>query len=216
MTTYLKNFIKNKNKCRYGITFARTLLTCTEERFPDCGTESIENSAANFLSPHYKGIHLTLFNRFDSTKDTLTKVCNERNLDGNQNIPIENEIVANTDLSPTSRLRQKLLAKSVSPNNESQLSKEFYTYENLPVCPSSMNVLAWWKQHQEMLPVLSKLARLYLAIPASSTKSERLFSASGRVCSSTRTNLEPGKVEAVVVINKNKKLLENYKKVHNF
>ena len=67
MTTYLKDFIKNKNKCRYGITFARTLLTCTEERFPDCGTESIENSAANFLSPHYKGIHLTLFNRFDST-----------------------------------------------------------------------------------------------------------------------------------------------------
>jgi len=63
----------------------------------------------------------------------------------------------------------------------------------------------------EMLPVLSKLARLYLAIPATSTQSERVFSASGRVCSSSRSTLEPGKVEGLVIINKNKTLLKEYK-----
>ena len=95
MTTYLKIFIKNKNKYRYGITFARTLLTCTEEPFPDCGTESIENSAANFLSPHYMGIHFTLFARFDSTNYTLMKVYNKRNLDGKLNYkgPFTNYII---------------------------------------------------------------------------------------------------------------------------
>ena len=117
------------------------------------------------------------------------------------------------DMSPTSRLRYKLQAKTISPRSESQLDKDFCTYENLPICPASMDILPWWKQHQEMLPVLSKLARLYLGIPATSTQSERLFSASGRVCSSSRTSLEPGKVEGLVIINKNKKLLQEYKKL---
>ena len=78
-----------------------------------------------------------------------------------------------------------------------------------------MPVLTWWKNHAEMLPILSKLARMYLAIPATSTQSERIFSAGGRVCSYTRTNLEPGKVESIVIINKNKNLLKDYKNMKN-
>ena len=67
-----------------------------------------------------------------------------------------------------------------------------------------MEILEWWKIHAECLPLLSKLARKYLAIPASSTKSDQVFSAGGRVVTSSRTSLEPGKVEALVVINRNK------------
>ena len=48
------------------------------------------------------------------------------------------------------------------------------------------------------------MSRKYLAIPASSTKSERVFRAGGRVVTSSRTSLEPGKVKALVVINRNK------------
>ena len=87
------------------------------------------------------------------------------------------------------------------------LMKEFSTYEILPLY-SGTNILNWWKSHTEMLPVLSKLARLYLAIPATSTQSERVFSASG---SSSRSTFEPGKVEGLVVINKNKTILKEYK-----
>ena len=52
--------------------------------------------------------------------------------------------------------------------------------------------------------MLAKLGRKYVAIPASSTRSERVFSAGGRVVTSSRTIIEPGKVEALVVINRNK------------
>ena len=58
--------------------------------------------------------------------------------------------------------------------------------------------------HSEWLPLLAKLAGKYLVIPASSTKSERVFSAGGRVVTSCKTSLEPGKVEALFVINRNK------------
>ena len=59
---------------------------------------------------------------------------------------------------------------------------------------------------------MANLARKYLAIPASSTKSEHVFSAGGNVVTAKRTSLEPGKVEALVVINKNKTLLRAYQK----
>ena len=36
--------------------------------------------------------------------------------------------------------------------------------------------LAWWKLHDSLFPRVSKLARKYLAIPASSAPSERVFS----------------------------------------
>ena len=61
--------------------------------------------------------------------------------------------------------------------------------------------------------MLSNLARKYLAIPASSTKSERVFSAGGNVVTAKRTSLEPGKVEALVVYNENKTLLRAYQKI---
>ena len=59
---------------------------------------------------------------------------------------------------------------------------------------------------------MANLARKYLAIPASSTKSEHVFSAGGNVVTAKRTSLEPGKVEALVVIDKNKTLLHAYQK----
>ena len=55
--------------------------------------------------------------------------------------------------------------------------------------------------------MLAKFGKKYLAIPASSTSSERVFrlqTTGGRVVTSSRTRLEPGKVEALVVINRNK------------
>ena len=41
---------------------------------------------------------------------------------------------------------------------------------NFPIDP-----LAWWKMHDGQFPTIAKLARKYLAIPASSATSERVF-----------------------------------------
>jgi len=63
--------------------------------------------------------------------------------------------------------------------------------------------LAWWRNNQSRFPVLSKLARKYLAIPATSTASERLFSDAGNTMTEKRTLLLPTTFEHLVFLNNN-------------
>lgn len=55
--------------------------------------------------------------------------------------------------------------------------------------------LSWWKLHSEESPALSKLAKKYLSICATSVASERLFSISKNIVNPKRTSLRPDKVD---------------------
>ena len=52
----------------------------------------------------------------------------------------------------------------------------------------------------------------YLAIPASTIKSERTFSTGGQIVDNKRTNLNVDKVEALIICKENMKLLEDMNK----
>jgi hypothetical protein len=60
-------------------------------------------------------------------------------------------------------------------------------YLRLPEIPlltpsgQDQDILHWWMQHASKFPSLSKMARQFLAAPASSTSTERLFSAAGKM-----------------------------------
>ena len=49
--------------------------------------------------------------------------------------------------------------------------------------------LQWWNRHKAQFLTLAKLARCYLAIPAMSTPSERIFSAAGYIANERRSRL---------------------------
>ena len=57
-----------------------------------------------------------------------------------------------------------------------------------------MDPCNWWKERELIFPNLSQLARKYLAIPATSVSSERLFSDAGHHISIRRANLDPNLV----------------------
>ncbi|ROK32555.1 Zinc finger BED domain-containing protein DAYSLEEPER [Anabarilius grahami] len=63
------------------------------------------------------------------------------------------------------------------------------------------DVLLWWKQHETLLPQLSRLARTVFSVPASSSSSERVFSAAGRVIEERRTTLKPSTVDAILFLH---------------
>ncbi|KAF0297603.1 putative AC transposase [Amphibalanus amphitrite] len=63
------------------------------------------------------------------------------------------------------------------------------------------DILSYWRGKENELPLLAKVARSILAIPASNTSSERSFSVAGRVIEERRTRLAPDSVDALLFLN---------------
>eukprot|EP00731_Ephydatia_muelleri_P024124 Em0016g395a len=68
---------------------------------------------------------------------------------------------------------------------------------------SPIDPLACWKLHDSWFPRASKLARKYLAIPASSAPSELVFSRAKLIQQRQRWNLLPQRLEACVMVKHN-------------
>ena len=65
---------------------------------------------------------------------------------------------------------------------------------------SSFDVLAWWKQHENMFLVLVAIARDLQTIPMSYVASEKAFSAGARVVNDRRMNLSDETMECCVCL----------------
>jgi len=63
--------------------------------------------------------------------------------------------------------------------------------------------LQWWRRNDKAFPKTAAIARKYLAIPATSVQSERLFSATGRLISKAHSRLLPEHADSLIYINKN-------------
>jgi hypothetical protein len=89
---------------------------------------------------------------------------------------------------------------------------EMSKYETFSIPLKDADVLDWWRKHQDILPLLSKVASKVLVIPSSSAKSERDFSTGGNVVTVKRGSLDQGMVEDLIVIHENLKLLREFER----
>ena len=71
-----------------------------------------------------------------------------------------------------------------------------------------MDQLEWWRHHEAQFPLLSKIVKVVFPIPAASSKSERVFSVAGNVVTPKRARLNPEKVEDLVFVKCNLRLLK--------
>lgn len=116
-----------------------------------------------------------------------------------------------TPRGKTARLESDF-AELFGPNYESAEQKrattaaeELRDYAQLPQIATMENPLAWWACNEERFPRLAKLSKSYLAIPATSTPSERVFSLAGNTVTRQRSSLHPSHVDALVFLNANQK-----------
>ena len=93
---------------------------------------------------------------------------------------------------------------------QSKFEKEWNCYELLPDADSGVAQLLWWKMHETQFPLLSHMARIVFAVPAASSKSERVFSVAGNTVTPKRACLAPNKVEHLVTIKTNLRLLRQF------
>lgn len=87
------------------------------------------------------------------------------------------------------------------------LNQEVFMYFGEHPLPKKENPLTWWEKNAARYPTLAELARSLLCIPATSTPSERLFSAAGNIVSEKRASLSPEHVDMLTFLHCNKVLL---------
>jgi hypothetical protein len=96
------------------------------------------------------------------------------------------------------------------PKNLHHLEEEdelqMYTKMKQPTITT--DPLQWWKSHQTTFPVLSEIAKKFLAIPASQATTERAFSTSGNIITKRRSRLSSVILEALVLFHKNEEFFE--------
>jgi hypothetical protein len=66
---------------------------------------------------------------------------------------------------------------------------QLQAYMQVQQVSNDTDPLMWWKQHQQEFPDLSRMARQYLTVPATSASPERFFSRVGLVQTDLRGSL---------------------------
>ena len=89
--------------------------------------------------------------------------------------------------------------KSVLQLVESELAN----YKVEETMPLNSNLLLWWEANELKYPILSKLAKKYLCVPATSVASERVFSSAGDIVSAQRSCLHSDHVDKLLFLKKN-------------
>jgi len=110
-------------------------------------------------------------------------------------LPLNNQTIPST---PARSSRDYFLNLLNQNNIHQEVSHdELDRYLNSPV-DSNTDSLIWWKTHDKDYPILSKIAKDYLTIQATSVPSERAFSISGLTISKTRNRLDPETARVII------------------
>ncbi|CAM4651471.1 unnamed protein product [Leuciscus chuanchicus] len=86
---------------------------------------------------------------------------------------------------------------------EDAVRNELVVYFGEKPIPKDKNPLQWWKENETKFPALAVVAKSYLAAPATSTPSERLFSAAGSIVNKKRVSLTKEHVDMLTFLHSN-------------
>ena len=87
----------------------------------------------------------------------------------------------------------------ISEPKNTNIPLEIDAYFNEKLSPPEVEPLAYWKNHTHF-PILSMMARDYVAIQATSASSERTFSRAKHVITETRTRLGSHPIESLMCL----------------
>lgn len=111
-----------------------------------------------------------------------------------------------TTSSPRKNVRERLLGAIYSKKPATGLDEEILKYKL--VTDVEQEPLEWWMNHAQQYPILSSIARDFLAIPASSAGSERVFSTTKNIATHLRSSLTPENFSKLAFISCNKEIVD--------
>ncbi|XP_034553696.1 zinc finger BED domain-containing protein 1-like [Notolabrus celidotus] len=90
--------------------------------------------------------------------------------------------------------------QGISKPSRASIELELNMYLQAADLDAEKDPLVWWRQHEVNFPLVAKLAKKYLCVPATSSPSERVFSASGNIVTCKRSCLKPERVDQLVFL----------------
>ncbi|KAL2252550.1 UNVERIFIED_CONTAM: Zinc finger BED domain-containing protein RICESLEEPER 1 [Sesamum indicum] len=95
-------------------------------------------------------------------------------------------------------LQQEYMMYMIGGKDHVKLELEKYLSEDVEEYMEKFDILKWWKVNTQRFPILSKMARDILAVPASTIASEAAFSTGGRVLDAFRSSLFSKIVQTII------------------
>lgn len=163
-------------------------------------------SVCSVIDPRFK------LSSLDSSEHTSIKECIKEEMDALSSDVSVQELQDDADeceqplpKKPKYGLGQILGSSYSSSSSCKQIttSEELDMYLQLPNEDIDSSPLAWWKNNNKKFPSLSKVAKKYLCICATSVASERVFSTGGDIVTPSRSCLKPQRVDQLVFLAKN-------------
>nr|XP_028597852.1 zinc finger BED domain-containing protein 1-like isoform X1 [Podarcis muralis] len=90
-----------------------------------------------------------------------------------------------------------------------EIHQQLENYIVEPLCKRSTNPLDWWKNNEHRFPSVARLARQYLAIPATVVPPEQAFAASESALEHRRGVLAPENLDQILFLHQNFDFLES-------
>ncbi|XP_066960755.1 zinc finger BED domain-containing protein 4-like [Macrobrachium rosenbergii] len=192
---------------REGNALAGHLVEQCKKRFVNI-EQNYPLAASAFLHPRFK--HLA-FKNTDTIQVTKGKLLNEmKNVVsgvGSSETSVSTDTVSESPRTQTKStgiwkildFTREQAEKERSTRTECHVELRRYS-EELTITRDK-NPLDWWKTREHIMSNLSKCAKKYLGIVATSVPSERLFSQAGLVVSDRRSCLKPENVEMMLFLN---------------
>uniref|UniRef100_A0A8I6WYN8 Uncharacterized protein n=1 Tax=Hordeum vulgare subsp. vulgare TaxID=112509 RepID=A0A8I6WYN8_HORVV len=91
---------------------------------------------------------------------------------------------------------QSFLSARLTRVSKSELRN--YLEDEVAAADTCLDILDWWKINALRYPIMAKIAKRFLAMPATSVSSESTFSTTGRILDAYQSSLKPVMVEALV------------------
>jgi len=102
-----------------------------------------------------------------------------------------------------SKLDRNTAATAASGRSHESIERELDLYIATPTIDQDQCPLRWWATNVKSYPLVAKVARRLLAIPATSVASERLFPKAGDIITKKHNRLAPTKTDCIVFLMEN-------------
>ncbi|KAJ8381424.1 hypothetical protein SKAU_G00022020 [Synaphobranchus kaupii] len=184
-------------------TFVNAVRKSLEDRFKPSDRETGAHPAlvTSVLDPRHKKLKFVARDIRDAARSHVEDLYQQEKTRTDRSTVQDDP--ENTEVGKRKRESAMSFLLGSTYDEDTTERSELETYLMQPAAHFDSDPLLWWKAHEEEYPVLARLARRYLCIPATSVLSERVFSASGLLVSRLRSRLLPEHVNMLVFLNKN-------------